>query len=130
MNKLYTYLIICLLGAAGVRGSVAVSNPEEIPGGNLAASQYRSDGVILQSRHTKAADWKGVGQSFKWESPDALDGIGLLISTEQSEASPAYTKGLLHILVIQELDGYRGEPVSTIYQDEFLLSAENVQPGK
>ena len=53
-----------------------------------------------------------------------------MISTEQSAAKPAYEKDLPHVLIIQELNGFRGVPVSTVYQGEVILSAENVKPGE
>jgi hypothetical protein len=109
---------------------VILSNPTSVPAENIAISQLKTDGVVLQSRHTKPTDWKGIGQSFKWESGEALDGIGLFISPEQANASPAYTRDQHHVLIIQELDGYRGVPGKTVYQVEFTLRAENVKPGQ
>lgn len=107
----------------GVSASMdlVVSNPTNAPTQNVVISQLGTGNGNHQSRHTGETDWRGIAQSFQWTSTEVLGGIGLYI-----DSVTAYSSDQQHVLIIQELDGFKGFPVITVYQDEFTLAATNV----
>lgn len=104
----------------------ASNSPVEIPDTGVVVSQLATDGIALQSRHASPNNWRAVAQSFRWSGEQMLDGIGLCLAADQ----PQWKRDQQYELVVQELDGYRGEPVALVVRKEFTMNKESVGPNR
>lgn len=89
-----------------------------------AVLQGNSAGGAIQSRNFYAnlSSWRGITQTFQWNTEDYFDGLGLYFSGDQ----PEWTSDQQYVLVVQEIVPSTGMPTATVFEVEFSLSHELV----
>lgn len=107
---------------------VSLSNPVSVPIENIVVSQINQDSTV-QSRYTSATNWRGVSQTFEWNSAQGLRAAGLYV------ASYANTTGRdqNYIFAIQKLDASLSVTsptvVSNVLETVVVLTTNNMASG-
>jgi len=107
--------------------TVVLSNPSDVPAGNVAVSQLNSAGSNQQARNRMGdlSDWRGISQTFQWTTTNKLDAVGLHLASQQADFAWASTTTQTYVLVVQEvLEG--NVPGATIAQIKFDLTDDKV----
>ena len=125
--KKYIVWSVLFAVACGARANVVLSNPGSVPAENVPVSQLNSAGSNQQARNRfgNLSDWRGISQTFQWNSPDNLDGIGLHFANQQGDFAWSSTSTQTYVLAVQAV-GAGNIPGATVAQVEFELTGDKV----
>lgn len=130
-KTLQIYLSAALLfGAVASNAALLVSNTSSVPTENVTINQALFNGGSTQSRNRKGdlSDWRGIQQTFVWNSNNKLDGIGIRVDADQGSFDP-FNDAQQHVLYIQSVNGLSAD-TNPIYTATFTLSASQVRTNE
>jgi hypothetical protein len=126
MRKASIYLCGVLF-TMGAKADLVITNLTAAPEtSQVVISQLSTNGATFGTRNRSniANDWRSIGQTFAWNSDQAMDGIGFYLS------SATWTGGdQEYVLVVQSLNA-SSVPTGVVYQAEVLMTAVKVQAGQ
>lgn len=126
MFKIYCSVVALLL-ATTTHAALVVTNLTSVPVNNVLLDQPSSAGNSTQSRYLNSTSWRGIQQTFVWNSDEKLEGIGIRVDEDQDDIDP-FTTDQEHVLYIQSVNGTAAS--TTVYTATFTLTDALVNEGE
>ncbi|MBU3666514.1 MAG: PEP-CTERM sorting domain-containing protein [Chthoniobacterales bacterium] len=134
-TKTTSLLTLCLVAVFSLGNAqaqtITVSTLSNAPT-NSTLSSIGTQATTVQGRYFATNDFRGVAQSFQWNTSNALDAIGVKVSPTNTTSGWAWSNSTTqaYTLIISSTPNGRGSnnmsPMSVVGQYSFTLTAAQV----